>query len=132
MKYYLGIDQGTTGTTALVFNEEWIEEANPLEIQVVCFHETRHAFQYECIDGTYKGKEKVDSETIKIWKQEMSNYNQPTKKDISEEEYLKQSIEIDAIAFAHYQMKRLFNAESVIPEIIKDEVNALIKEKYMK
>ncbi len=23
MKYYLGIDQGTTGTTALIFNEEW-------------------------------------------------------------------------------------------------------------
>ena len=22
-KYYLGIDQGTTGTTALIFNEEW-------------------------------------------------------------------------------------------------------------
>ena len=23
MKYYLGIDQGTTGTTAIIFNEEW-------------------------------------------------------------------------------------------------------------
>ena len=22
-KYYLGIDQGTTGTTAIIFNEEW-------------------------------------------------------------------------------------------------------------
>jgi len=23
MKYYLGVDQGTTRTTALIFNEEW-------------------------------------------------------------------------------------------------------------
>lgn len=29
----------------MVFNEEWIEQAKPMEIQVICFHETRHAFQ---------------------------------------------------------------------------------------
>lgn len=29
----------------IAFNEEWIEQANPLEIQITCFHESRHAFQ---------------------------------------------------------------------------------------
>ena len=28
----------------IAFNEEWIEQANPMEIQVTCFHESRHAF----------------------------------------------------------------------------------------
>jgi len=56
----------------------------------------------------------------------MYNYNQPTSKDIPEEFYLKQKIEIDAIAFAHYQMKKLFEVKTVIPDIIKDKVEITI------
>ena len=52
----------------------------------------------------------------------MYNYNQPTSKDIPEEFYLKQKIEIDAIAFAHYQMNKLFEVKTVIPKIITSEV----------
>lgn len=52
----------------------------------------------------------------------MYNYNQPTKKNIPEEEYLKQAIEIDAIAFAHYQMIILFEVKTVIPKLITTEV----------
>jgi hypothetical protein len=74
----------------IAFNEEWIEQANPMEIQVTCFHESRHAFQWEVINSEYTGTEIVDSVTIQKWKDEMSNYNSPTKKDIPEEEYLKQ------------------------------------------
>lgn len=107
----------------IAFNEEWIEQANPLEIQITCFHETRHAFQWKCIIGEYSGDKNIDPETIEIWKNEMSNYNQPTSGDIPEEFYLKQKIEIDAIAFAHYQMKKLFEVKSVIPDIIKDKID---------
>lgn len=57
----------------------------------------------------------------------MSNYNSPIQKEISEEEYLKQEIEIDAIAFAHYQMNELFNIKSFIPTNIKKEVNEIVK-----
>ena len=35
----------------IAFNEEWIEQANPMEIQFTCFHESRHAFQWEVING---------------------------------------------------------------------------------
>lgn len=106
----------------IAFNEEWIEQANPMEIQVTCFHETRHAFQWKLINGEYQASNNVDSKTVEIWKNEMSNYNSPTKKDIPEEEYLRQEIEIDAIAFAHYHLKKLYNVKSIIPECIANEV----------
>jgi hypothetical protein len=103
----------------IAFNEEWIEQANPMEIQVTCFHESRHAFQWKVINGDYSGTEVEDSITIQKWKDEMSNYNSPTKKDIPEEEYLKQEIEIDAIAFAHKMMLEHFGIKTVIPDCIK-------------
>jgi hypothetical protein len=111
----------------IAFNEEWIEHANPMEIQVTCFHETRHAFQWKLIQGEYQGDCNIDSKTIQIWKEEMNSYNSPTKKDIPEEEYLRQKIEIDAIAFAHFQMKKIYNVKSFIPTIIKEEVHEIIK-----
>jgi hypothetical protein len=111
----------------IAFNEEWIEQANPMEIQVTCFHETRHAFQWKLIQGEYQGDSNIDSKTIQIWKEEMNSYNSPTKKDIPEDEYLIQKIEIDAIAFAHLQMKKIYNVTSFIPVSIKKEVNEIIK-----
>ena len=111
----------------IAFNEEWIEQAQPLEIQVSCFHETRHAFQWKCINGDYTGNENIDLKLIEIWKSEMNNYNQPTIKDVPEEFYLKQKIEIDAIAYAHYQMNKIFEVKTFIPDIIKDKVaNAIV------
>jgi hypothetical protein len=106
----------------IAFNEEWIEQANPMEIQVTCFHESRHAFQWKVINGEYTGTEVVDSLTIQKWKDEMSNYNSPTKKDIPEEEYLMQAIEIDAIAFAHKMMLENFGVKTVIPDCLKDSI----------
>jgi len=103
----------------IAFNEEWIEQASPLEIQITCFHETRHAFQWKVITGEYAGTEVIYPIMIQKWKDEMSNYNSPTKKDIPEEEYLKQAIEIDAIAFAHKMMLENFGVKTVIPECIK-------------
>lgn len=91
---------------------------SPLEIQITCFHESRHAFQWKVITGVYNGAEVVDSIIVQKWKDEMNNYNQPTKKDILEEEYLKQEIEIDAITFAHKMMLEHFGVKTVIPECI--------------
>ncbi len=93
-----------------------------MEIQVTCFHESRHSFQWKVISGEYTGTEVVDSPMIQKWKDEMSNYNSPTKKDIPEEEYLMQAIEIDAIAFAHKMMLEHFGLKTVIPECIKGSI----------
>jgi hypothetical protein len=110
----------------IAFNEEWIEQADPLEIQITCFHETRHAFQWKCINGECLRGKVVDPDTLEIWKNEMNNYNQPTQSDNHEEFYLKQKIEIDAIAFAHYQMNKLFEVKTFIPDIIKDKVAKML------
>lgn len=111
----------------IAFNEEWIELANPMEIQITCFHESRHAFQWKVITGKYSGKEVVDSFTVQKWKNEMSNYNQPTSKDIPEEDYLKQEIEIDAIAFAHKMMLEHFGVKTVVPDIVKGIIQDYIE-----
>ena len=65
--------------------------------------------------------------TIQKWKNEMSNYNKPTKKDIPEVEYLNQEIEIDAIAFAHYHMDELFKVKTIIPTQVKQSVLRKVK-----
>jgi hypothetical protein len=33
----------------IIFNEDWINRSNELEILVTAFHEARHAYQYHCI-----------------------------------------------------------------------------------
>ena len=106
------------------FNETWIESANHLEIQITCFHETRHAFQYLVVTGKYKGNEKIDQQTINQWKQDIANYEQPSGVLENDEDYLKQEIEIDAIAFAHKHMYDLYGVRTVIPDIIKHRIKS--------
>jgi len=111
----------------IAFNEAWIESANYLEIQITCFHETRHAFQYLVVKGEYKGNEKIDQQTIKQWKQDISNYEQPSGVLENDEDYLKQEIEIDAITFVHYIIKEMYEIQTQIPIVIKTQVYELIK-----
>jgi len=101
----------------IIFNEDWINRSNELEILVTAFHETRHAYQYHCI----KTKSREEIETINIWEKEFNQYTSPSGKNtpISDIVYLKQSIEIDAISFAYHQMKELFDVITAIPDAIK-------------
>jgi hypothetical protein len=112
-------------TNSIVFNEYWTAQVDELEIIVTCFHETRHAYQYHCI----KTNSIEDEETIKIWKSEFEGYNKPsnTNDSKSDESYLKQAIEIDAIAFAYHQMKELFDVEVKIPTEILKKVQARLE-----
>ncbi len=110
----------------IAFNEEWIEVANPMEVQVTCFHESRHAFQWKCINEEYSGEHNVAPDTVQTWKIEMSDYTQPTRGDIPEVDYLQQEIEIDAIAFAHKMMLEHFELKTVIPIDIKEKVMSRI------
>ena len=93
---------------------------------MTCFHETRHAYQYHCI----KTNSIEDEETIKIWKREFEGYNKPSGKNTPTDDspYLKQAIEIDAIAFAYQQMKELFDVVVRIPDEIKSQVENRILE----
>ena len=93
---------------------------------MTCFHETRHAYQHHCI----KTNSIEDEETIKIWKREFEGYNKPSNTNDSknDESYLKQAIEIDAIAFAYRQMKELFDVDVKIPDEIRLQVQMRIIE----
>ncbi|HOI47591.1 MAG TPA: hypothetical protein PLR26_07695 [Bacilli bacterium] len=113
-------------TNSIVFNEDWAAYVDELEIIVTCFHETRHAYQYHCI----KTNSIEDEETIKIWKSEFERYNKPSNTNDSknDESYLKQSIEIDAIAFTYHQMKELFDVGVKVSTEIKRQVDNRILE----
>jgi hypothetical protein len=105
---------------SIVFNEDWILRTEWLEVMVTCFHETRHAYQYHSV--TTKSNE--DVETRNQWRREFENYRLPSGKNTPEDDinYLSQSIEIDAIAFAHKMMLQYFEVKTVIPEVIKNKV----------
>ena len=109
----------------IIFNEHWINRSNELEILVIAFHETRHAYQHHCI----KTKSREDIDRIKVWEKEFNQYKSPSGKNApkSDIDYLKQFIEMDAIAFAYQQMKELFDVEVKIPKEIKDAVLLRLK-----
>jgi len=61
---------------------------------------------------------------------ETNNYIMPSgnNNEIDDVDYLKQDIEVDAIAFAHWLVKKEFNVKTIIPELVKFEVElSLIK-----
>ncbi|BCR35182.1 hypothetical protein [Mariniplasma anaerobium] len=108
----------------IIVNEDWINRSSELEIIITALHETRHAYQKYCIDT----KSKEDIKTIKTWEKEFNQYYQPSGKNTPRDDisYLRQSIEIDAIAFAYHQMKKLYDIEVKIPEEIKKEIEKYI------
>ncbi|MDT8337494.1 MAG: hypothetical protein RQ856_06685 [Candidatus Izemoplasmatales bacterium] len=107
----------------IAFNENWLENVeNNLEVMVTCFHESRHAFQYNIVNELYKGEEIVNGDTKKQWKLEFKNYHSGSGVPSKDSKYLVQDIEIDAIAFAHKMMLEHFEVKTIIPESIKEKV----------
>jgi hypothetical protein len=104
----------------IIFNEDWVEKSSDHEILITAFHETRHAYQHFCIQAHVF----EEGETIRRWNKEFYQYTSPSGENtpLSDLDYLKQSIEIDAIAFAYDQMKKLYNVQVMIPNEIKDLV----------
>lgn len=89
----------------IVFNIDWLEQANEFEILKCAFHEVRHAYQRMCIDFPEYIQTNVGYNILEIWRQEFKDYQNP-----NSESYLKQEIEKDAIEFS----------ESFLKEIIED------------
>lgn len=107
-------------TKEIIFNENWVIQANWLDVVATSFHECRHAYQHYCV-STSSSENKSTRDT---WAAELSGYFQPNadKPQEYDVDYLQQSIEVDAIAFTHLQMKNLFNTETSIPKIILSQV----------
>src|SRR5690554_6151416 len=71
----------------IIFNEDWVNRSNELEIMITALHETRHAYQKFCIDT----RSREDIKTIEAWEKEFNQYNQPSGKNIPTDDssYLK-------------------------------------------
>ena len=107
----------------IAFNENWLDTVeNNLEVMVTCFHESRHAFQYNVINDLYQGKDAINGDTKNQWKQEFESYHSGSGVPSKDSKYLVQDIEIDAIAFAHKMMLEHFEIKTIIPKPIKNLV----------
>ena len=112
----------------IAFNKEWVNKATNInELLITCFHETRHVFQWEVINGKYNGDEVVSSKTKGVWRAEFNNYHSTTGNIDNDQEYLLQDIEIDAITFTYKLMSDYFSVKCTIPDLIKEQVNKKIK-----
>lgn len=80
----------------------------------------RHAYQGYCIHT----QSREPQSTLDKWEYETLNYIMPSGKnnEIDDESYLKQEIEIDAIAFAHKMMLNHFGLKTVLPISIRESV----------
>jgi hypothetical protein len=109
-------------TKEILFNEDWVLRSNWLEVVATCFHECRHSYQHYCVQI----KTREDEATRSQWNRELATYFQPDTDKLQDLDvnYLQQDIEIDAIAFTHYQIMLLFSVETKIPSSIKEQVFA--------
>ena len=104
----------------IIFNQDWILRSDCTEVIIIAFREMRHAYQGYCI----RTQSREPKSTLDKWEYETLNYIMPSGKnnEIDDESYLKQEIEIDAIAFAHKMMLEHFDLRTVIPNSIKNRV----------
>lgn len=104
----------------IILDEDWVLRSDWTEVIITAFHEMRHAYQGYCI----RTQSREPQSTLDKWEYETLNYIIPSGKnnEIDDESYLKQEIEIDAIAFAHKMMLKHFKLKTVVPKIIYKNV----------
>ena len=91
----------------LIFNSDWIEEANINDILLVVFHEMRHYYQHKQIDLLNKGINlNEDRLVVDRWKIEFDKYKSPFIDD--QKAYLEQEVEKDAIMFSKELLNKVF------------------------
>ena len=109
----------------IAFSENWIKSVKTnMEIMITCFHESRHAFQYQVIKGNYKGTESISNNTLELWKSEFNQYHAPSGEIENDNDYLYQDIEIDAISFAHKMMLEHFGVKTIVPDEVKEKFSS--------
>lgn len=104
----------------IIFNENWINRSEWIEILITVFHEMRHAYQGYCV----RTKTRESADTLEIWEGEINGYIMPSgnNNEIDDQSYLNQNREVDAIAFAHWLVKNELDMKTVIPEVIRKKV----------
>lgn len=116
-----------TSDFRVIYNIDRLRVAPDYEIYITSFHEMRHIYQRCCIEFGKSYKQlKESKKRIKQWKYESDHYY--VSEIIDDEKYLKQDIELDAIAFSYYMMKLVFDSKMLLPESIKKEAFKRAKE----
>ncbi|MGI6710972.1 MAG: hypothetical protein ACOX4W_05970 [Bacilli bacterium] len=111
----------------ILIDSAWAKDATIIEIIVAVAHEMRHAYQLKQINLLNKNKKTTEPKNVVMeWHNDFENYVFP-KTDSLDAQYIKSSIEIDALAFSYYFVKKLYNYETAIPEIIKESVFFQVK-----
>lgn len=97
-------------TKEIIVNEDWVLQANWLEVIATSFHECRHAYQHYCVSTSSK----EDKDTRDKWAAELSTYFQPNadKPQELDIDYLQQSIEKDARRYTNLAIKELFGVDT--------------------
>jgi hypothetical protein len=91
----------------IIFNSDWVEKAAIGELLITCFHETRHAYQWNRINDVDLNSSDEDSyELIQKWMIEFNEYIQPSCSG-ENNGYITQIIEIDAVDYANKTIRHL-------------------------
>lgn len=128
---YLKLDGDYQNVTGFFVKEKYLINVNllvmnklsDLELAAFIIHEVRHAYQYIQVKELIPVKE--EKETLNKWQEEIYSYCQP---HANSNQYLQQTIEIDAIAFTAYFCKRFFQQNLIIPKAIEKNVKIRISE----
>jgi hypothetical protein len=94
---------------AILMNETWVASAKPAEVLLTLFHEFRHAYQSEAVQGNAKLDEGIDLATLNLWKAEIAHPIQPDARRGDDPAYLNQLIEKDAVAYAKRALETFFS-----------------------
>lgn len=94
---------------AILLNPDWVETANPAEVLMTLFHEFRHSYQAEAVNGRAQLEDGIDLRTLSVWKREINDPIQPDSHRLDDPNYLSQSIERDALDYAKRTLEAFFS-----------------------
>ncbi|HAP36910.1 MAG TPA: hypothetical protein DCQ28_13625 [Bacteroidetes bacterium] len=79
----------------ILFNQDWLAQAELEEVVLTAFHETRHAYQKAQIDVIPNTQKTENPNTIAVWKREFDQYFRPIDEYQDDPRYVEQEIEKD-------------------------------------
>lgn len=113
------------GSYTIVINEDWLEEVGVVEFTATILHETRHAYQCAQVDFYDYMQYQEPKEKIRQWKLELQNYVPTSGDEHNDLFYMKQSVEIDAVAFEMKMMKDLLDIDLTPHKMIAEDVSKI-------
>jgi hypothetical protein len=106
----------------IVINENWLDGVGVAELTATILHETRHAYQCAQVDFYDYMPYQEPREKVELWRIELENYIPTSGDEHNDMDFMKQSVEIDAVAYEIKMMKDLLDIDLIPHELIADEV----------